>query len=163
MLSEGICCQLGIISYHSDVEVWRGGKLKNKKTQHRCLQCVFDCYRPPHQSAVVAVQVVKHHRGPLVLESDPGLEESTRLFIDTALIRPGQARILILNPMGYTQKIQKGTQLSTAMRAKVVSTATEGSKMEALSDSSTDEEGTAVLAETVNGPQQRPAKAPWKR
>ena len=44
-----------------------------------------------------------------------------------------------------------------AMRAKVVSTATEGSKMQALSDSNTDEEGTAVLAETVNGSQQQPA------
>ena len=32
LLSEGICRQLGIISYHPDVEVWRGGKLKNKKT-----------------------------------------------------------------------------------------------------------------------------------
>ena len=106
----------------------------------------------------MAVQVDKqHHRGPLVLESDPGLEESTGLFINTALIRLGQARVLISNPMGYTQKIQKGTQLGTAMRAKVVSTATEETKTQALSDSSTAEEVTALLAGSMNGPQQHPA------
>lgn len=26
LLSEGVCRQLGIISYHKDVEKWRGGK-----------------------------------------------------------------------------------------------------------------------------------------
>ena len=30
LLSEGICHQLGIISYHPDVEAWKGGKLKKK-------------------------------------------------------------------------------------------------------------------------------------
>lgn len=76
---------------------------------------------------MLAVQVDKqHHKGPLVLESDRGLEETTGLFIDTSLIRPGQARIPISNPKGYTQKIQKGTQLGTAMRAKVVKTQTQG-------------------------------------
>ena len=164
LLSKGIYHQLGIISYHPDVEVWRGGKLKNKKKTPATAQVPTVHVRllqttrvPPHQSAVVAVQVDKqHHRGPLVLESDPSLEESTGLFIDTALIRPGQARILISNPMGYTQKIQKGTQLGTATRAKVVSTATEEIKTQALSDSSTTEEVTALLAGSVNGPQQQP-------
>ena len=153
LLSKGIYHQLGIISYHPDVEVWRGGKLKNKKKTPATAQVPTVHVRllqttrvPPHQSAVVAVQVDKqHHRGPLVLESDPSLEESTGLFIDTALIRPGQARILISNPMGYTQKIQKGTQLGTATRAKVVSTATEEIKTQALSDSSTTEEVTALF------------------
>ena len=32
LLSQGICHQLGIILYHTDVDVWRGGKLKNMKT-----------------------------------------------------------------------------------------------------------------------------------
>lgn len=106
---------------------------------------------------MVAVQVdEQHHRGPLVLESDSGLEESNGLF-NTALIRRGQARILISNSMGYMQKIQKGTQLDTAMRAKVVSTATEEIKTHALSDSSTTEEVTALLAGSMNGPQQQPA------
>ena len=59
--------------------------------------------------------------------------------------------------MGYTQKIQKGTQLGTAMRAKVVSTATEETKTQALSDSSKAEEVTALLAGSMNGPQQHPA------
>lgn len=164
LLSKGICHQLGIISYHPDVEVWRGGKLKNKKKTPATAQVPTVHVRllqttrvPPHQSAVVAVQVDKqHHRGPLVLESNPSLEESTGLFIDTALIRPGQACILISNPMGYTQKIQKGTQLGMATRAKVVSTATEEIKTQALSDSSTTEEVTALLAGSVNGPQQQP-------
>ena len=96
LLSEGICHLLGITSYHPDVEVWRGGKLKNKKTTPAqkataqvptvCVRLLQTTHVPPHQSAMVAVQVDKHHRGPLVLESDSGLEESTGLFIDTALI-----------------------------------------------------------------------------
>ena len=105
----------------------------------------------------MAVQVDKqHHRGPLVLESDRGLVESTGLFIDTALIRPGQACILISNPKGYTQKIQKGTQLGTAMRAKVVSIATEETETQGLSDPGS-EEVTALVAGSTNGFHHYPA------
>ena len=72
------------------------------------------------------------------------------MFIDTALIRPGQACILISNPKGYTQKIQKGTQLGTAMRAKVVSIATEETQTQGLSDPGS-EEVTALVACSMNG------------
>ena len=99
-------CYLKVSAVRWASEVWTGGKLKNKKKTLAqqvtaqvptvCAQLLQTTRVPPHQSAVVAVQVDKqHHRGPLVLESDPGLEESTGLFVDRALIPSGQARILI--------------------------------------------------------------------
>lgn len=130
--------------HHADVEVWRGEKQKYKKTptQQATAQVPTVHVRllqttrvPPYQSAMLAMQVDKqHHKGPLVLESDRGLEKTTRLLIDTSLIQPGQARILNSNPKGYTQKIQKGTQLGTTMRAKVVSIATKETQTQGLSD-----------------------------
>ena len=167
LLSEGICRQLGIISYHPDVEVWRGGKQKNrKKTPATQTTAQVPTVRvlllqatrvPPHQSAVAAVQVDEQlHKGPLLLESDPSLEESTGLLVDTSLIQSGQSRVLISNPTGYTQKIEKGTQLGTAMRAKIVSVATEGTETQALADQSSP----APPAGSTHSPHQHSAASP---
>ena len=35
LLSEGVCRQLGLVMYHPDVQVWRGGKDKKPPTESK--------------------------------------------------------------------------------------------------------------------------------
>ena len=58
LLSKGICHQLGIISYHPDVEVWRGGKLKNKKKTPATAQVPT-----VHVRLLQTTRVPPHHGG----------------------------------------------------------------------------------------------------
>jgi len=42
LLSEIVCSQLGIVSYHPKVEVWNGGQ-KQPKSQHNDAQLTANC------------------------------------------------------------------------------------------------------------------------
>lgn len=59
LLSEGVCSQLGIVTYHHDVEVWRGGRKSKKRAQSGEVQVptvrVRLVHLPPHQSILAKV------------------------------------------------------------------------------------------------------------
>jgi hypothetical protein len=135
LLSEGVCRQLGIISHHPKVEVWRGGKqARMKATTQQDAKAKVPTVRvrllqttrvPPRQSTVVTVQVPKAHhcRDPLLIEGDTNLEESTGLVMDPALVQSsnqGLAQVLLRNPLGFPQKLQQGMQLGTASTVIIV-------------------------------------------
>lgn len=87
LLSEGVCHQLGIISYHKDIQEWRG---RDKDTSRGEAGATVPAVRvsfvssvqiPPRQSTIVEV-AVDTCRGshPVYLERDPKLEEETGLW-----------------------------------------------------------------------------------
>ncbi len=137
LLSEGVCRQLGILTYDSDVQVWRGGRrrryhwreptnpLTTAKVPTVRARLVQTSRLPPRQSSVVRVRVEKglYAKEPLLIEADSRWERTMGLEIATTLVQPdkhGQAHILITNPRGYTQYIQRGAGMGRASTADVV-------------------------------------------
>ena len=136
LLSEGVCRQLGIISYHPEVQTWRGGRKRPPSEQTekansneakiptvrvRLLQSVRLL---PHQAVVAQVQLDNKHDGSelLLLECSMQVEEETGLQIDV-LLQPtieGQAQMVLSNPSGFTQVAEQGPELGIASPATVI-------------------------------------------
>ena len=137
LLSEGVCRQLGIISYHPDVQAWRGGrkqppaeqkdaaKDKEAKVPTVRVKLLQSVQLLPHQAVVAQVQLDSSHcrTEPLLLERSAQTEEDTGLQIEDALLQPstnGRAQLVLSNPLGFTQSANQGLELGTAIPATVV-------------------------------------------
>lgn len=138
LLSEGVCRQLGIISYHPDVQAGpseksqSNGMTREFKSENvatvptlrvRLLQSV---HLPPRQSTFVTVQVENHspEMESMLLENDPKVEEITGVQVDDAFLMPtkqGFAQLLVSNRAGFTQSIEGGVILGEAVEATVIS------------------------------------------
>ncbi len=127
LLSEGTCHQLGIIRYDPSVQTWRGGRRRKQPAQKPGsariptvrVRLVHTTRLSPRQIVVVQAQVLHPSKGKgrLFLEPKHQWESSTGLEVDSAYIEPdkrGHFSIVITNPTGHTQKIQRGTILGTA-------------------------------------------------
>ena len=132
LLSEGVCRQLEIITYHPNVEKWRGGR-----KQARCLPDApkVDANVPtvrvslidsvcllPHQSAVVNVTVGPRGalREPLLLV--PGTQAAV-LQVEDSVLQPtaeGSAPVVVSNPTGCSCFMERGTELGEATSITVV-------------------------------------------
>ena len=136
LLSEGVCRQLNILSYHADVQTWRGGR---KQTQSRKameqgnreatvptvrVNLVQSVHLPPGKSTVVVVQTEPcSSKEPLLLEYDDSLERALGIQIPDTLFLPseeGRAHLVVTNPSGYTQVVQPGATFGRAVTATVV-------------------------------------------
>ena len=131
LLSEGVCRQLGIITYHPDVKVRGSPQPKADKEQQSAVVPSIRVYLsqsvriPAGHTAVVSVQFQggEPTGDPLLLERDPAIEESTGLQVDDALLQPSQegiAHMRISNSSGFTTVLQEGTVLGEAVKATVV-------------------------------------------
>lgn len=102
LLSEGVCRQLGTISYHPEVQAWGGGRKQSPNAQKegakdkeakvptvrvKLLQSVQFL---PYQAVVAQVQLNSMHCGiePLLLEQSTKIEEATGLQVEDALVQP---------------------------------------------------------------------------
>ena len=124
LLSEGVCRQLGIVSYHPDVfnnkqpdpaspSEDNPDETKDAKVPTIRVKLLNSTRLLPNQSTTVAVCVEGDSSGDLLL--DVGDEP--------ALIRPDEestAHVLMSNPTGFTQKLEKGTCLGEAVEVEVV-------------------------------------------
>ena len=119
LLSEGVCRQLGIISYHPDVQAGQSKEspstgaagaptseddAKVPTVRVRLLQSV---HLPPRQSTFVRVQVESYtpDTDSVFMENDPKVEEVTGVQVEDAFLKPtrqGFAQLRILNPSGFT-------------------------------------------------------------
>lgn len=142
LLAEGVCRQLGIISYHPDVRPWNkdNGELvlqpsdKQKEStlskkdarvpqvRVRLLQSVKVL---PQHTKNVKVQVDKEYRSgePMLLEPDSLLDEKG-LQIDRAIFRPDNSGIGVIrltNPTGYSCKVTEGLNVGVAEEITLVS------------------------------------------
>ena len=122
LLSEVVCRQLGIVQYHPNVEVWRGGH-KSQSMNHQSsavvpmvrvkLVLVTRCL--PQQTALARVQVENVLSDkPVLLETSKSFRAETGLELDSAVIVPdedGYAYVTITNNGGYTVKLDADTEV----------------------------------------------------
>ena len=96
LLSETVCRQLGIISYHPRVEVWNGGHQDKNEFQFTAtvplvrVKLIQATRFLPHQTTAVQVYVGDHfnQEQSMLLEAKDTLEGDTGLQMDTSLIKP---------------------------------------------------------------------------
>lgn len=139
LLSEGVCRQLGIISYHKEVQPvssetsgTQGTKLKKKQDASVPMvrvSLVQSLQILPHQSILATVHLHTESgdtgEEPLLMEHAHSveLEEATGLQLEDTLLRPtkdGLTQLVISNPSGYSMSIESGTSLGEAVGATVV-------------------------------------------
>lgn len=130
LLSEGVCRQLGIITYHPDVQEWRGGRKQppsaseDAKVPTVRVRLYSSIQVPPLQSTVVQVQVDSPEGGlPVCLEQASDLEEETGLRVLDSVVVPNQrgiANVLVSNPSAYTQVAREGFTIGEAMAVDVI-------------------------------------------
>ena len=124
LLSEGVCRQLGIVSYHPDVfsdkqpdpaspSEDKPRETKDGKVPTIRVKLLNSARLLPNRSTTVAVCVEGDRGGDLLV--DVGGEP--------ALIHPdeeGTAYVLMSNTTGFTQKLERGTNLGEAIEVEVV-------------------------------------------
>ena len=173
LLSEGLCRQLGIVSYDPAVQVWRGGKqakLKQEKeetistVQVRLLQSVQIL---PQQSLQVDIQLLPEGKVPtsteqlVLVEPTPTLKTEMGIVMEDSLLNPaasGLAQVVLMNSTGFTQLIEAGTELGTGEAATIVEPAAENDDITSLcninklSSGATDRKRRDLLLEYVGQP-----------
>ena len=130
LLSEGVCRQLGIISYHPDV--LEGATPAMDKRPEEAAQvpvvrvCVLQSLSiPSGHSSVIPVhveQVISPNR-PLLLEYDPKVEAATGLRVEDSLIQPnadGLAFARVANVSRFNSVVSHGTPLGEAVEADTI-------------------------------------------
>ena len=130
LLSEGVCRQLGIVSYHSSVERWRGGSRQGKSPQSQVptvrVNLVQSVRLLPHQSKVVEVQMTPATNldQPLLLEPLPiPLRNEVSLDVDMALLRTtaeGTAQIVVSNYTGQVCCMGGGSLIGNASVVNII-------------------------------------------
>ena len=118
LLAEGVCRQLGIVSYHPEVETWRGGSKGKDKTVTVPLVRVsmLKSMRVlPNQSTLVTVQVDSEVAASGYLLLQPK-ETMAGLLVEESLVTVqdnGIAHVSLVNLTGFTQTIDSGTTVGT--------------------------------------------------
>ena len=131
LLSEGVCRQLGIISYHPDVKVKGSPQPKvNGEEQSATIPTIrvhlLQSVRVPAGcSTIVPVQLKGGSLTckPMRMERDPAVEESIGLRLEDALLQPseeGIAHLKLFNSSGFTSILREGTIVGEAVEATVV-------------------------------------------
>ena len=135
LLSEGICRQLGIITYHTSVEHWRGGKggktsQTAPKPQEKAanvptvrVSLVQSEYFLPHQSRKVEVKTdsTRIHDGGCVLfepTSEDGVAVMEPALIPTTDVTP--VRVMVSNPTGSSFRLEEGCEIGELSGADVI-------------------------------------------
>ena len=121
LLSETVCQQLRIVSYHSMVEVWGGGHRSNTQCTDAQLTARVPDVRVklvqatqflPQQTTVAQAYEFNHES--ILLEAKDELEADTGLQMDTSTIKlddEGNAFVLITNTKGYSLKLKADTEI----------------------------------------------------
>ena len=134
LLSEGVCRQLGIVSYHSSVD---SGKSTKKSTEGKSseevavvptirVNLVKSLRLPANQGAVVSVELTGccHQNAPsLLVQNQEHIERETGLRVEDAIVtvpESGVAQIVVRNCSGFTQSVAGGECLAMAEVAEIL-------------------------------------------
>lgn len=131
LLSEGVCRQLGIISYHPLAEPWRGGKKaflleKEVKVPQVTVRLVTSLRLLSRTGAIIPVQVENYeqtHQGTMLFQENPWMLEHTGVVIASGIMQPvsrGIAYMVVENHSGYTESLEESTEIGTVCKADVV-------------------------------------------
>ena len=148
LLSEGVCRQLGVITFHSKVEKWRGHRKKETdsppltpstqeppmselnqeeatpeaKVPSVRVNLVHSVHLLPHQSQVVEVSLDGQvgFKQPLLLD---GTQLTCGIDVDTSLISmtaDGMGLTVLSNPTGCSMTVDEGSLLGAATPVEAV-------------------------------------------
>ena len=128
LLSEIVCRQLGIVTYHPKVEVWHGGHQSNNSMSHPAaavpvvrikLVQVVRCL--PQQTALAKVKIENGMGNkPMLLEASEDFRVKTGLEIDSTFVTPdenGYTFVTITNKGGYTVQLDEGIAVGSTSEA----------------------------------------------
>ena len=145
LLSEGVCRQLGILSYHSSISVAKQNG-DPSSTENSLTQESANADSPPEVSAQASVPMVRvalvqsvkllprqtsqvkvqllavTSGGPLLVEASSELE-SQGVYIEEGLVQAGHDDnpLLLTNRTGFTLELSSGYELGAATEVDVVS------------------------------------------
>ena len=116
LLSEGVCRQLGIITYHPEV-VCKNDDEPSKEVAVPMVkvQLLQSTKILPRQSVQVTARIEEVAQGTWLLKPDDELM-STGIFADEAVlqIEKETVQVVLSNPTGITQRVEEGTLVGTA-------------------------------------------------
>ena len=132
LLSEGVCRQLGIVSYHPSLGV-ESAEVAPTTAKLRTVRVrlVNSVRVPPLQSAVVQLETEDRTEldGPVLLEPNHSLSKvgtDGMQFGDTLVEgMSGVAQIVLSNPTGFTQRLDRGAWVGDATQTTFVEPAPE--------------------------------------
>ena len=129
LLSEGVCSQLGIVTYHSQVGSNQSSTTMDKPTSSTCsvrISLVDSVRLVPCSSTLASVKLdTCDLTGTLLLEQTCHLAEQgyDGLEVSESLVdgsTDGVVKVLISNPTGITHKVSKGICVGVASEAEPV-------------------------------------------
>ena len=126
LLSEGVCRQLGIVSYHPSVISTKVKKKSVTVVPTVRVNLVQSLRLVPNQAAIVSVKVTGDSTipdCPLMMLNHTDVEQQTGLTIVDAVITPdtcGMSQIVVANHTRVTQAVQEGAYLGEAEKAQLV-------------------------------------------
>lgn len=127
LLSEGVCRQLGIVTYLPEVGAPEETAPNEPKIQVRLVQSMKLPPRPDESIVADVSWEQKGLKGPLLLEADASLR-CTRdihvadVFVSDADAEKGTARVVLTNCLGFTQKLECGEEIGRLLPVDVVRT-----------------------------------------
>ena len=150
LLSEGVCRQLGIVSYHPSVTARKSTRKTTAIVPTVRVKLIQSLRLPPSRGAVVPVKLegdpdcLKH---PVLVQNCESIERETGLTVEDAVISApgsGVAQIVVHNRSGFTQCVPRGACLGEGETAQVWSAP-------GPSESDTTAAGTATVMQTTSG------------
>ena len=125
--SEGVCRQLGIISYHP----WMGGRKpvdqkKEARVPRITVRLISSLRLPSCTGTVIPVQVESYKeipQGVVLFQENPWMLEHTGVVIPSGILQPdskGIAYVKVENHSGYTECLEESTEIGTASQANIV-------------------------------------------
>ena len=126
LLFEGVCHQLGIISYHPLVEDIAHQNKQITVVPSVRVQLIHAMCLLPLQCATVLVQLeANSFSGPTLTEPGDVTLPDGITVADSAIssTEGGHAQVLLTNSMGFTQQLEAGIWLGHATEATIMETA----------------------------------------
>ena len=128
LLSEGVCRQLGIITYHPDVVILEKDKKKSGEAKEAVVpmvrvQLLQSVRILPQQSMTVRVKpsdIVPATENAWLLEPEVSCKEMGIHPEETLIAPTTEARLVITNSSGFTQRLEEGVVVGTMEAVTVV-------------------------------------------
>ena len=122
LLSEGVCRQLGIITYHPEVEDWK----RRRAVSHQKPSSETGVKVPTVRVKLLhSVRLLPSQATPVQVKAEHGKGKDLLVDIATepALIHPddeGTATLFLTNTTGLTRQLDEGTYLGEAVEVEIV-------------------------------------------
>ena len=126
LLSEGVCHQLGIITYHPSVAHPPATQSSSPDAHVPTIRVkpISSIRIPPMKTTVVPVQLVGERRSKRLALLEPLIGEDPLQFASSLvkIDEKGRCNMLVMNTTGFTQNLKKGTTVGEVVDAECVQT-----------------------------------------